>query len=45
MEDQSNPLWTFINESDMEFFEKYLKDLSEKELQRFLDKNPDFLRD
>lgn len=30
--------------SDMDYYEDYLADLSEEELQRFLDSNPDFLR-
>lgn len=28
---------------DMDFFDQFLSDLSEDELQRFLDENPDFL--
>lgn len=31
--------------SDIEFYEQFLKDLSEEELQKFLDANPDFLKD
>lgn len=31
--------------SDTEFFEKYLKNLPEDKLQKFLDENPDFLQD
>lgn len=31
--------------SDMEFYEQFLKDLSEEELKNFLDANPDFLKD
>jgi len=30
---------------DMEFFEQFLADLPEDELQKFLDKNSDFLKD
>ena len=32
-----------IMENDLEFYERFLKDLSEKELQAFLDHNPEFL--
>jgi hypothetical protein len=28
--------------SDMDFFEKFLKDLPEEKLQKFLDENPEF---
>lgn len=30
---------------DMEFFEQFLADLPEDKLQKFLDENPDFLKD
>jgi len=28
--------------SDMDFFDKFLKDLPEEKLQKFLDENPEF---
>lgn len=31
--------------SDMDFYEKFLKDLSEEELQKFLDDHPEFLKE
>ncbi len=31
--------------SDEEFYERFLSELSEEQLQRFLDENPDFLQD
>lgn len=34
-----------INGDDMEFYEEFLVNLSEEELQRFLEENPDFLRE
>lgn len=30
---------------DMEFFEKFLKNLPEEKLQQFLDENPEFLKE
>ena len=30
---------------DMEFYEKLLKNLPEEEFQRFLDENPEFLKE
>lgn len=31
--------------NDEEFFEQFLKDLPEDKLKKFLDENPDFLKD
>ena len=31
--------------SDEEFFEQFLKDLPEDKLQKFMEDNPDFLKD
>jgi hypothetical protein len=30
---------------DMEFYEKFLKDLPDEKLQQFLDENPEFLKE
>ena len=38
-------LWEFLNSSDEEFFDKYLVNLADEEMDEFLKKNPDFLRD
>ncbi len=35
----------YIMENDLEFYEKYLSDLTPEELQIFLNENPDFLND
>ena len=35
----------FVMEEDMEFYEKFLKELTDEELAEFLEENPDFLRD
>lgn len=37
--------WDCIKGDDMDFYEEFLVNLSEEELQRFLDENPDFLRE
>ena len=31
--------------SDADFYEKFLKDLPEEELQKFLNENPDFMKE
>lgn len=31
--------------SDMDFYEKFLKNLPEEEFQEFLDQNPDFMKE
>ena len=35
----------FIDSDDAEFYEKFLINLSDEELEEFLRKNPDFLKD
>lgn len=35
----------FISEDDRDFFDKYLANLSEEELEGFLAMNPDFLKE
>ena len=32
-------------EHDIEFYEKFLKDLPDEKLQQFLDENPEFLKE
>jgi len=44
IETKQNQILKFIMESDMEFFEHFLSDLNEKELQSFFDNNPEFLQ-
>ena len=34
-----------FTEDDMEFYEKFLVNLSEEELAKFLEENPDFLQE
>lgn len=42
MEDK---FWNSIKGEDMDFYEEFLVNLTEEELQRFLDENPDFLKE
>ena len=44
-EGKQTEILKFIMSSDMDFYEEYLSKLSEKELQDFLDKNPEFLQE
>ena len=43
-ENRLDKVWKELTESDMEFYEKYLSDLTEEELQRFINENPEFLQ-
>ena len=40
--EQSKRFIEFILESDQEFYNKYLVNLTEEELERFMKENPDF---
>ena len=40
---QRERLFEFIWESDREFYDKYLVNLTEEELERFMKDNPDFM--
>ena len=39
---QSKRFLEFIQESDQDFYDKYLVNLTEEELERFMKENPDF---
>lgn len=45
MEKNSNyeKLWDLIKEDDLDFYEKFLDELSEEEFENFMKENPDFL--
>lgn len=38
-----NKLLAFLKEDDLEFYEKYLSELSEQEVEEFFQENPDFM--
>lgn len=44
-ETQQEKFLRLIMGSDMDFYEQFLSDLTEEELQKFLEKNPDFLQE
>lgn len=44
-ETQQQRFLRLVMGSDMEFYEQFLKDLPEDKLQKFLEENPDFLKE
>ena len=44
-ESKYDRFFEFINSDDFEFYEKFLVNLSDEELEEFLRKNPDFLKE
>lgn len=43
--DQLCEFWKYARGTDMDFFEEVLAELTEEEFQRFLDENPEFLKE
>ena len=41
--DKEDSFWKFVKGDDLDFYEKYTINLSDKEQQEFFDGNPDFM--
>jgi hypothetical protein len=42
--EQERRFMEFITESDQAFYDKYLVNLTEEELERFMNENPEFMK-
>lgn len=43
--EQVDRFWRLVSSSDEQFYEEHLMDFTDEELQKFLDENPDFMKE